>query len=70
MTEKKTLKKPATRRPVRAVVRRQCADEMVELRLLISCPGCGCRDCTGLEEEVESKVVDCGYCGTRSGPMR
>lgn len=68
-TPKPTAKRK-TRRQVRAVVRRQVADEMVDFRLVITCPGCGRRDCTGLKEEVESKVVMCGYCWTISRPMK
>lgn len=46
MATKKTTKKQRTRRQVRAVVRRQVADEMVDFRLVVVCPGCGRRDCS------------------------
>ena len=69
MTKTKTTSKRKGRRRTSAIIRRQHPDELVEFRLVIVCPGCGRRDCTGLTEEVESKIVICGYCGTRSGPM-
>lgn len=53
----------------RAATPRQEPDVRAGDLLILTCPGCGRRDNTGISTEVMTGVVKCGHCGVTSTPF-